>query len=246
MDLRPTKTSSAKDVRSAIKQSHVRDVTEMVARSATGRTSQHGSYLVTLGNDRRLRISKATFQTLQRDIDISRAAYRVERGEEQRQNAQADYDREGARMSPIFVFGPRGCGKTRNAAWIAETFGRTVRDVVDEWEPGDAVKAGAIHLCITPPMLRTAICVPFERLGQAQPDWLPQHIPFGCGTGHVRAMAMLNYIDRMIERPHYELLRDSMIDRIEGYLDEAGVTAALKIIGHKPTAADDLDDEVPF
>lgn len=37
----------------------------------------------------------------------------------------------------IVVYGPQGCGKTRNASAIAKAFG--LREIVDDWSPRSAV-----------------------------------------------------------------------------------------------------------
>lgn len=42
------------------------------------------------------------------------------------------------------VYGPQGCGKTLAAQAMARAMGLT--QVVDEWQPGQALQPGALHL----------------------------------------------------------------------------------------------------
>lgn len=44
----------------------------------------------------------------------------------------------------MIVHGPQGCGKSRAAEQLRRKFGCS--RVVDEWEPGQALQAGALHL----------------------------------------------------------------------------------------------------
>ena len=44
----------------------------------------------------------------------------------------------------IIIFGPQGCGKTRNVAELAAHFGMT--RVVEDWTPGDALPDDALAL----------------------------------------------------------------------------------------------------
>lgn len=46
--------------------------------------------------------------------------------------------------TPVVVYGPQGCGKTRHAKALAAHFG--VERVIDDWMPGDPVDPGALHL----------------------------------------------------------------------------------------------------
>lgn len=60
----------------------------------------------------------------------------------------------------VIVFGPPGCGKTRNAAALKRFYGCNA--IIDEWEEGDRVSPGALHLTIQQPSaLHGAIVVPF-------------------------------------------------------------------------------------
>lgn len=49
-----------------------------------------------------------------------------------------------SRAGAVIVYGPQGCGKTRNAMALAVHFG--VKRVIDEWMPGDRVEPGTLHL----------------------------------------------------------------------------------------------------
>lgn len=229
----PKSYTGAEKLRQILQTDFVRGCTQALQGGATGKAKTAG-YVVALASGRHLRITDATRGICEAEIRASEAAYN-------------DLHRPKFLASPIFVYGPRGCGKTRNAKWIAETFGRTFDDVIDEWEPGDKVKPGAIHLTILPPHradMPHAISVPFARLGQAQDPTLPTFIPYGCGTGHVRAQVMLGYIDRLIAT-RYMGLDDRLLSRIENLIEEAGIGFAKRKLG--PAFRDeDLDDDVPF
>ena len=56
-------------------------------------------------------------------------------------------------MATVIVYGPRACGKTRNAARIAAKFGIPPDKIIDEWgeRDGDMVKPGHLHLAILRP-----------------------------------------------------------------------------------------------
>jgi len=63
----------------------------------------------------------------------------------------------------VFVYGPQGCGKTRNSAALAVHFARRI--VIDGWEPRRPVPAGGcLILCVEDPRLS----MPADRLGEAQ------------------------------------------------------------------------------
>jgi len=49
----------------------------------------------------------------------------------------------------VIIFGPAGCGKTRNAKALQRFYGCNA--IVDEWEDGDPVSPGALHLTIQQP-----------------------------------------------------------------------------------------------
>lgn len=44
----------------------------------------------------------------------------------------------------VIIYGPQGCGKTRNAEALRKAFG--CDEVVDGWEPGHPVERGNLHL----------------------------------------------------------------------------------------------------
>jgi len=48
----------------------------------------------------------------------------------------------------IIVYGPQGCGKSKNKESIARYFG--VSKVIDNWNPGDPLPDDAIALTNTP------------------------------------------------------------------------------------------------
>ena len=52
----------------------------------------------------------------------------------------------GARAVPAYwvVYGPQGCGKTRNAERIRKALG--LRHIVDDWQPGDPTPADTLLL----------------------------------------------------------------------------------------------------
>jgi hypothetical protein len=64
--------------------------------------------------------------------------------------------------APVIVYGPKGCGKTRNADRIRRHFG--CRQVVDGWMPGEPLVAGAVHLTCEVPTWRSRFVVPYESL----------------------------------------------------------------------------------
>lgn len=48
---------------------------------------------------------------------------------------------------PVVVYGPQGCGKTTNAAYLARAF--VAAQVLDNWLPGDPLPPDALALSQT-------------------------------------------------------------------------------------------------
>lgn len=48
-------------------------------------------------------------------------------------------------VSPLVIYGPQGCGKTRNASALADHFRCTM--IVDDWDGRSALPDGALALC---------------------------------------------------------------------------------------------------
>lgn len=63
-------------------------------------------------------------------------------------------DREASRLAlpsthfTTIISGPQAIGKTRNAERIAGAYG--MKDVVDDWMPGDKIVPGCLHLTYAP------------------------------------------------------------------------------------------------
>lgn len=223
----PDKNTSPEQLRRLLKTNKVRHAGGIFRGGASAPPERVGIAL-TLTNGTHLRVTDKTF------IDVVGPI--VETSNEHSIRDEA----------PIFVHGPRGCGKTRNARWIAETFGRTIDDVVDGWSPGDVINGGDVYLCVEPPRQEDhprAIIVPFERLGQASDIAIPPQSPFTCGTAHVKAMASLLYVDRLME--HRQFIDMKLVEHIEYLVDVAGVDHALRLI-RRQKISDDLVDDVPF
>lgn len=47
-------------------------------------------------------------------------------------------------MGAVVVYGPQGCGKTRNAERLRKHFGK--RSVIDDWTPGDPLPDDCLAL----------------------------------------------------------------------------------------------------
>lgn len=63
----------------------------------------------------------------------------------------------------VVVFGPQGCGKTRNAEALAAHFG--LRFVVDDWDPKHhCLVRGALHLSHAPSKSDTARSFDFDTI----------------------------------------------------------------------------------
>lgn len=77
-------------------------------------------------------------------------------------------------MTSVIVYGPKGCGKTRNAQALARAYG--CESVVDDWLCGNAVSFNALHLTYDDPTQMKwraplPIMVPFgEALEKAYPE----------------------------------------------------------------------------
>lgn len=150
------------------------------------------------------------------------------------------------RSPPIFVHGPAGCGKTTNAAWIAEAFGRTIEDVVDGWSRRDPIISGKVHLCAAPPNPEdapNAVIIHYDRLGQQPNGPIPPHVPFTCGTNHVAAQAVLLLVERNMSA--LETMNAGDIETLSSLVDEAGFNFALDII-KRHSSSDFRMDEAPF
>lgn len=53
---------------------------------------------------------------------------------------------------PIFVFGPKGCGKTRNRETLQKMLGC---DRSMDWEPGDRIRPGVLYFTNADPRAHT-------------------------------------------------------------------------------------------
>ena len=51
-------------------------------------------------------------------------------------------------MLAVIVHGPQACGKSRNRAAIRDAYGLT--GITEDWEPGDPVTQGFLHLTYAP------------------------------------------------------------------------------------------------
>lgn len=58
-------------------------------------------------------------------------------------------------MRTVVLYGPQGCGKTRNAEAIRFHFG--CASIVDGWESTDPIKRGALHIAVRPPLNTVAL-----------------------------------------------------------------------------------------
>lgn len=60
--------------------------------------------------------------------------------------AQTESHTESPRapLGALIVYGPQGCGKTRNAEALRKAFG--AKRIVDDWWPGDPAPRGALLL----------------------------------------------------------------------------------------------------
>ncbi len=224
----PDKNTSAEQLRRLLKTNKVRHAGGIFRGGASGPPDRVGIGII-LTNGTHLRVTDKTF------IDVVGPI--VETSNEHSIRDEA----------PIFVHGPRGCGKTRNASWIAETFGRTIDDVVDGWSPGDVINGGDVYLCIEPPRQGDhprAIIVPFERLGQASDIAIPPQSPFTCGTAHVAAQATLILVQASLNALNG--IDNDTIENLSNLIDQAGVDFAVDIIRRNRRPLPVLDNEVPF
>lgn len=224
----PTKNTSADQLRHLLKTAKVRHAGGIFRGGASGPPERVGIGL-TLKNGTHLRVTDKTF------IDVIGPIVETPNEHSIRDEA------------PIFVHGPPGCGKTRNANWIAETFGRTIDDVVDGWSPGDPINGGDVYLCIEPPLqddAPRAIIVPFERLGQARDIALPPQSPFTCGTAHVAAQATLILVQASLNA--LDGIDNDTIENLSRLIEDAGVDFAVDIIRRNRQPLPVLDDDVPF
>lgn len=221
MSLR-AKNTSADQLRRLLKTNKVRHAGAILRGGASGPPERIGIG-VTLTNGAHLRVAEKTFTDVIGPI------------------VETPLEHELKDEAPIFVHGPRACGKSRNARWIAETFGRTIDDVVDDWQPGAPIAGGNVYLCVEPPRQEDApraIIVPFQRLGQATNIPVPPQSPFTCCTSHVRAQAVLRLLG--CPRPLAARVDSDLIDNVAALVSEAGIEFALSIINAP------VDEDVPF
>ncbi|ODU36615.1 hypothetical protein [Sphingopyxis sp. SCN 67-31] len=219
----PAKNTSADALRKLLKTNKVRHAGAIWRGGASGPPQRTGIGL-TLSNGTHLRVTDKTFTDVIGPI------------------VETANDHSIRDEAPIFVHGPRGCGKTRNARWIAETFGRDMADIVDGWTPGDPIRGGDVYLCIEPPRQEDApraVIVPFDRLGQAQDIAVPPVSPFTCGTHHVQAQAVLSLLETGLRIGNQ--IDSEAIELLDRMVDIAGLNFALRLLRRPVT-----DDEVPF
>jgi len=153
-------------------------------------------------------------------------------------------------ITPIIVYGPKGCGKTRFIAEIAHIFGMAYGDVIDDWIPGEEpLEPGKIHIMTgTPPGIVTGlkchaiwIDVRSLRLSPIPGGSIPAANPFTCGTGHLQAQATLTLLNRLMVAGGHTIDAD-LVETMNHLVNEAGWKFAADMI-QQP--ADDGDD-IPF
>lgn len=80
----------------------------------------------------------------------------------------------------IVVYGPQGCGKTRNKAALAAHFG--LSNIIDDWSPGDTLPEDTLALTNTPGV-EGAIAFSQENAPKmARIPFTDQFIPCTCGA----------------------------------------------------------------
>lgn len=149
----------------------------------------------------------------------------------------------------IIICGPSGIDKSRFICEIAAIFGRDPEDVIDDWSPDQVAHRNCIHLTNAsmeslrelPTSNIVTIDVRSLRLQPIPGGSIPQDEPFTCGTGHLKAQAVLRLAQQTMR--NVGRVTPELLDCFDHLVDQAGWKFALEIIG---TAADPLDDEIPF
>jgi len=73
-------------------------------------------------------------------------------------------------MTTYIVYGPQGCGKTRNSRTLAAHFNCT--SIVDEWLEGMPLTKGALHLTVKKPSYTKGVtAIAYEKVAKgAKPN----------------------------------------------------------------------------